>query len=82
MHKMVKRFAYLHCIVHSIVQGNTTLAKSQSLEIKTVSWCTEISGPCPLMGNWQTLEYSMVLTKYFQQFLKGLKNTQPHSFRS
>ena len=38
----IKRFAYLHCIVHSIVQGNTTLAKSQSLEIKTVSWCTEI----------------------------------------
>ena len=82
MHKMDKALCLfaLHCTFYC--SGNTTLAKSQSLEIKTVSWCTEISGPCPLMGNWQTLEYSMVLTKYFQQFLKGLKITQPHSFRS
>ena len=40
------------------------------------------SGSFPFTGNWQTLEYNMVPTKYFQQFLKDLKNPEPHSVKS
>ena len=40
------------------------------------------SGSFPFTGNWQTLEYDMVLTKYFQQFLKDLKNPEPYSVKS
>ena len=37
---------------------------------------------CRFTGNWQTLEYNMVPTKYFQQLLKDLGNPQPHAVRS
>ena len=40
------------------------------------------SGSFPFTGNWQTLEYNMVPTKYFQQFLKDLKNPEPYSVKS
>ena len=68
MDKALCLFA-LHCTF--IVQGNTTLAKSQIL-LKYAQ-----SGPCPLMGNWQTLEYSMVLTKYFHSSSKVSKIHDP-----
>lgn len=34
------------------------------------------------VGNWLTLEFNTILTKYFQQLLKDLGNPHPHAIRN